>query len=141
MSIEIDTSEVRELIADWTRVPDMMAREGRPAIERGARNIRDQLRDEMRSSTHFKGAAKSISYDLDDDGYGAEIGPKKGGPGAIAVIAYFGGSAWSGRRRPGRGWQQGPGGGGTVPDPLGALEAEAPRFEKALADKAAELLR
>ena len=141
MSIEIDMSEVRELMADWTRVPDMMAREGRPVVERGARNIRDQLRDEMRNSKHFKAAAKSISYDLDDDGYGAEIGPKKGGPGAIAVIAYFGGSAWSGRRRPGRGWQQGPGGGGTVPDPRGALEAEAPRFEKALADKAAELLR
>ena len=141
MSIEIDTSEVRELIADWTRVPDMMAREGRPVIERGARNIRDQLRDEMRSSKHFKSTAKAISYDLDNDGYGAEIGPEKGGSGALAVIAYFGGSAWSGRRRPGRGWQQGPGGGGTVPDPRGALEAEAPRFEKALADKAAELLR
>lgn len=125
MSIEFDMSEVRELMADWTRVPDMMAREGRPVVAKGASNIKDQLREEMGRSRHFK-AAKSISYDLDNDGYGAEIGPTKTGAGPIANIAYFGGSN---------------GGGGTVPDPLGALEAEAPRFADALSKLAAELLR
>ena len=54
-----------------------------------------------------------------------EVGPRKGKPGSIANIAYFGGAN---------------GGGGTVPDPRGALEAEAPRFEKALTDLVGEIL-
>lgn len=140
MSIEIDTSEVRALAEDFKAVPARLARHAKPVVSKGADNIRNQMRDEMSSSAHFKKAAKSITYDLIDDGFGAEIGPVKGA-GSIANIAYFGGSGWSGRKKPGPGWQQGPGGGGTVPDPRGALKAEAPRFIKALADAAAELLR
>jgi hypothetical protein len=50
----------------------------------------------------------------------AEIGPHSGPgqPGAIANVGYFGTSR----------------GGGTVPDPQGALDAEAPRLESAIGD-------
>lgn len=121
----IDASEARALAEDFRRVPDQLARHAKPIVEKGASNIKDQLRDEMGRSRHFR-AAKSITYDLLDGGYTAEIGPTKTGAGPIANIAYFGGSN---------------GGGGTVPDPRGALDAEAPRFAQALSDLAAELLR
>ena len=122
---KIDASEVRSLAEDFRRVPPMLARQAKPVVSRGAVNIKNQLRDEMGRSVHFR-AADSITYDLVDGGYGAEIGPTKTGAGPIANIAYFGGSN---------------GGGGTVPDPRGALDAEAPRFAQALSDLAAELLR
>ena len=125
-SFQIDASEVRALAEDFRRVPDQLARHAKPIVEKGANNIKDQLREEMGRSRHFFKAAKSITYDILDGGYTAEIGPTKTGAGPIANIAYFGGSN---------------GGGGTVPDPRGALEAEAPRFANALSELAAELLR
>ena len=92
-------------------------------VGRGALNIKTQLVREMRESKHFKGFAQGISYDVRSGlafGGGvieAEIGPESDGPGAGANIAYFGTSR----------------GGGTVPEPSGALKAEAPKFEAALA--------
>ena len=59
-------------------------------------------------------------------GVSAEIGPKKGSPGSLANIAYFGASR---------------GGGGQVPDPEGALLAELPVLEKYLAEILAEGLK
>lgn len=91
---------------------------------RGANNIKRQQQAEMRASKHFGAVAGAISYDLrTGGGFGggfveAEIGPTKGAPGSLANIAYFGGSR----------------GGGTVPDPSVALEAEEPKFNRALED-------
>ena len=127
-SFELDMSEVRDLAADLTRIPVELSRHAIPVLSKGALNIKTQLADEMRASPHFKGFA-NISYDLHEfAGFGggemyAEIGPEKGGPGSGANIAYFGTYK----------------GGGSVPDPRGALEAEAPRFESALADLAESL--
>lgn len=128
----IDASEVRQLAADMTRIPERLNRWVIPVLERGASNIKGQLREEMGASTHFKGAVRSIGYDVLYGGFGdtgtyeVEIGPSSedGSPGNLANIAYFGTSR----------------GGGTVPDPVGALNAEAPKFEKALADLMGELL-
>ena len=98
-------------------------------IERGANNIKRQLRDEMGQSRHFKQVAQAISYDMRSGGaFGggfveAEIGPTKGSPGSLANIAYFGTSR----------------GGGTVADPRGALEAEMPNLEKFLGDFAEDI--
>lgn len=120
----IDASELRALAADLTQAPQEAALAARKLVSRGALNIKRQLQAEMRESDYFKGAARSISYDLHGgslfgvDVVEAEIGPTRGVPGSLANIAYFGTSR----------------GGGTVPDPQGALDAEAPRFEKALAD-------
>lgn len=113
----IDSSGLRRFEFDLRRA-SAVVRMGVPAVvSRGALNIKNQMAEEMRSSRHFKGAASSISYDLTHAGTGADIGPDKGsGGGALGNIAYFGTSR----------------GGGTVPDPQGALEAEVPNFETAL---------
>lgn len=124
MSIQIDVAEVRQLAHDMRGVEPLLARHLKPAVAKGALNIKNQLRDEAAESGHFR-FAQSISYDLIDNGFGAEIGPTKGGAGSLANIAYFGGAN---------------GGGGTVPDPSGALEVEADKFGSALAEIAAGLL-
>lgn len=119
-----DASEVRVLSADLRSAPTRAVLAARPVIFKGATKIKEQMRSEMAASTYFKGAAGAIDFDLDAAGLTAEIGPKvgpgqRGGLGGIAYgTAYFGGSR----------------GGGTVPDPQGALDAEAPNVEKALAD-------
>jgi len=123
--IEFDTSELNAFAADLTQAPAELDGKILPVVEKGALNIKNQLVSEMRSSKHFKGVAGGISYDIHGGqmfGRGvieAEIGPTKGSPGSLANIAYFGGAR---------------GGGGTVPDPQGALDAEIPKFEQALGD-------
>lgn len=121
-----DASEVRAFAADLREVPARLIPRAAAAVKRGAVNIKDQLREEMSASRYFKGAARAITFDLDRSGLEAEIGPESGpgSPGALANIAYFGGST----------------GGGTVPDPQGALDREAPGFEWALLEAVDEAL-
>ncbi len=85
-----------------------------------ATRIRDQLRAEAAASRHFGKIAPTITSDVKAvlGGGEAEIGPEKRGQGNLAVIAYFGGSH---------------GGGGTLPDPSGALNDAIPGFEASLA--------
>ena len=130
----VDASELRALIADLSSAPKLVRSEARAVVSKAALNIKDQMRDDAAESVHFKQLAGAINYDIRGRGdtIEAEIGPAAKGAGLIAGIAYFGGSPWSGRKKPGRGWQQGPGGGGTVADPQGALDAEAPNVEKYL---------
>lgn len=122
---KIDASEVRQFAQDLGKVPLKVARGIPPVVSKGALNIKKQLAQELAGSRHFKGAAHTVSYDLLDAGFAAEIGPssESGSPGNIANVGYFGGSN---------------GGGGTVADPREALEAEGDRFIKALADLAKE---
>ena len=120
----LDMSEVRTAIADMRAVDERLNSWVTDSVERGAVNIKNQLRDEMGQSRHFRGAARGITYDLKSshsDGVGtiaAEIGPEKGKPGSLANIAYFGTSK----------------GGGTVRNPEYALAEEMPRFAQAMAD-------
>jgi hypothetical protein len=124
--VSIDAHEVRELAADFTRIPGELSRHAIPVLSKGALNIKNQMRDSFRESHNpgFRFVAQTVSYDLHTEGneLSAEIGPTKP-EGALANVAIFGT----------------PRGGGTVADPREALEAEAPRFEKALADLAEEL--
>lgn len=119
-----DAHEVRQFAADLLSAAGRVVRQTPPVIKRGAVNVKKQLVSEMRGSRHFRGAAPSIGFDVTDGGFGAEIGPESE-PGEqigdLASIAYFGGAF---------------GGGGTVADPQGALDAEAPHVEKAIADLA-----
>lgn len=115
-----DVSQLRAFAVELGQVPDSVVRKIRPVVSKGALNIRDQMRAEMSRSRSFRQIAPTINYDLkvQADGMEAEIGPDKRRRSArLANIAYFGGAR---------------GGGGTVPDPRGALEAEVPRFESAL---------
>ena len=117
-----ETFGFREAIAAFEQKIAATEPEVKAVVERGALNIKKQLVAEMQRSPHFKGVARGISYDMRTvGGFGggvieAEIGPESSGPGALANVAYFGTSR----------------GGGTVPDPSGALEAESRRFEDAL---------
>lgn len=114
--ISADVSQLREFAVQVGQVPH----ETRPKLdavtERAGLNIKRQLQAEARESKSFSVIARAISYDTirTRDSSGVEVGPVKGSPGSLANIAYFGTSR----------------GGGTVPDPRGALDAEAPRFEE-----------
>lgn len=120
-SIDMDMNEVRQLAADMTAVDGRLKRHLIPTIRHAGVNIKAQMRAEAAQSRHFK-FAHLINYDEIDDGYGVEVGPEAEGAGMLENIAYFGGVR---------------GGGGTIPDPTGALEAEAPKFLEELG-KAAE---
>lgn len=126
MRATIDTSELAALVGDLRSSANDLMGKVRPAIAKGALNVKKQMRDEAAQSQHFR-IAHTISYDLtgNRDFAQAEIGPVKGGAGSLANIAYFGGAH---------------GGGGTIPDPQGAADAEAPNLEKAIGDILAAIL-
>lgn len=130
MVAEIDVSELLAVATELDSL-DVMP-ELVPTVRKAAKNVQDELKKEARESEHFARVAGRISFDttVSADSVDVSLGPRKGGAGSLAHIAYFGGSAWSGRKNPGRGWQQGPGGGGTLPDPDIALQAEAPTLER-----------
>ena len=117
MTVSVDAGELRTLSFDLARIPDKVQKGVRPVVVKGAMQVRDKMRKDMRESPSFKGNARNISYDLKVDGGGveAEIGPK---PTWLAHIAYFGGAN---------------GGGGTV-DILGPLGEEVEPFTSALGD-------
>lgn len=121
-----EVTGLAEFVADLHGMPDLVHAGARRVLERAAVNIKRQLRGEMGASRHFGQVARAISYDIIDRiGYvEAEIGPTKGSPGSLANIAYFGTSR----------------GGGTVPDPDAALQAEVPNMERELADLVARSL-
>ena len=116
--------DLRALAADLAKGVDLG--EVRGVVRKGATNIKKQLRTEAAGSRHFK-MAQAITFDEIQSlgGPAAEIGPVKKGAGNLANIAYFGGAY---------------GGGGTVPDPSGALAAEEPGFIEALAALADRIL-
>lgn len=124
--IEIDTSEVRQIAADATRLPGELSRWLRPAVSRGALNIKRAMQADLEQSGNagIRAVARSISYDLIDGDHTieAEIGPAKPS-GALANIAYFGTSR----------------GGGHTRDPIEPLNEEAEAFQKAVADIVGEL--
>lgn len=124
MSVSIDAREVRALHHDLTQAHKSIGPHVVRVVEKAAVNIKKQMQAEARGSKSFRGFAPAISYDIKARGaFGgaeveAEIGPEKGSPGSLANIAYFGTSR----------------GGGTVPDPRGALDAEAPNVERFLGE-------
>lgn len=124
--IEIDTTEVRQIAADATRMPGELSRWLRPAVSRGALNIKRAMQADLEQSSNagIRAVARSISYDLIDGDHTieAEIGPDKPS-GALANIAYFGTSR----------------GGGHTRDPVEPLNEEAEAFQKAVADIVGEL--
>lgn len=119
MEFIFDASDFQRAATDLRAAGRSLDGEIRPALSKGALNVKNQLQAEARRSRHFR-IERHISYDLRTAGgtLEAEIGPEAVGAGNL-LGAYFG---WSN------------GGGGTLPDPKGALEAEGPRFEDAIGD-------
>ena len=122
----VDASELRKLASDLSNAPKLVRSEARGVIAKAALSIKNQMRDEVARSRHFR-FAHTISYDIKGTGdtISAEAGPVAGGVASLAGFAYFGGVN---------------GGGGTVPDPQGALDAEAPNVEKYLTELAEKAL-
>lgn len=129
-----ETEGLSELEADLRSAPARLRADIGPVVAKGALNIKQQIKNDFRGSAHFGstkpgGVIQNIRYNRKDtaDSVEAEIAPfvDSGGVGGLTGIALYGGSR---------------GGGGTVADPIIALQAEAPKFTDALADLAAEVL-
>jgi hypothetical protein len=126
-SFDVDVSELLAFADDMQAAARDVVGKVRPAVSKGAVNVKNTMRDDMAASGHFGQVAAAISYDLSGnaDSSEAQIGPTKAGAGPLANIAYFGGAY---------------GGGGTVRDPLEAAEEERPGLEQALTAIVTDLL-
>lgn len=123
MRLDVDVDGADEVADALTSVPDEALPRFRKVVERGANNVKRSMRDDARSSGHYKHFNRSISYDMVDD-LVAEIGPDKDRiQGALGNILYFGTS----NNAP-------------VLDINVGITRETPRFELALADVAEDVL-
>lgn len=121
-----EVTGLRELIADLTNAEKQSPGEVRKVVQKGALNIKTDWRARWSGHAHAPALSRSVTYDTKETGGGAsaEIGPDKGiSPGPLGNIYEFG--------TPRNGPQ--PGG-------LPALQAEEPKFLKAIEDMARKLL-
>ncbi|WP_314325442.1 hypothetical protein [Paenarthrobacter ilicis] len=120
--MEIDGSELNDLGDSFAQAASRIIPETRKVVEKGSLNVKKDIQASFRGSS-FEGAVRNIRYRVEntEDGIEGSIAPylEQEGYGSLVGIALYGSSR---------------GGGGTVVDPLVALQAEAPRFEKALSD-------
>jgi hypothetical protein len=126
MDIEIKVEGLDELIAALDQAGKKLPTEMRAVLQRGAMNIKKDWQARWAGLGHAPALPYAVSYDTKELAYSAsaEIGPDKGRrQGALGNLLEFG----SVNNAP-------------HPGGLPALEAEAPRFEKALADLAGKLL-
>lgn len=123
--ITISVKGVPELVASFDAASVEATEQAGKVIRRGALNVKRAMVADARASAHFKGFAPAISYDTKDRGLSAEIGPRRGRPGSLANIAYFGTSR----------------GGGTVRDPVEALMDEEPNILRELGKITERILR
>ena len=116
--------DLTQLAADLAKGVDMG--KVRDAVDVSGKAIQTRMRSDASRSRHFR-LAPTITTESREffGGPGVEVGPEKRGAGNLGVIAYFGGVN---------------GGGGTLADPMEALEAESPRFIRALEDLAGDVL-
>lgn len=122
------SDDLARLAADLASAPDRVMREVRQVVSKGSLNVKQQLISEAQGSRSFRSIGRSIGYDLNAtaDSIEGEIGPDKSrNSSAGLLMAYYG---------------QSRGGGGTLPDPLLALQAEEPGFIAALENVAGVVL-
>ena len=109
--------ELARLARDFGNAGDSIMSDLQPVMKKAAQNIKTDLVANVRASRHFKGMARSISYDQVDPSSKSvayEVGPDKSRPGGgLGNIAFFGTSR----------------GGGTV-DLEGPMFAEVPNLER-----------
>lgn len=122
--MSMDFSEVDALAKQLDVDGEAIKKKVPPVVRKGALNIKDGMRQDAQNGGHYKHFNRSITYDETNGGMGAEIGPDKGlVQGALGNILYFGTS----KNTP-------------VLNLQGPLEKETPRFERALADVAEDIL-
>jgi hypothetical protein len=129
--VSIEVEGLAPLAADMRAATDRLRKDIGQVVSKGALNIKQQIRNDFRASSYFgkTGIVSTIKYNRKDtaDSIEAEIAPylDNDGTGGLTGIAIHGGSR---------------GGGGTVADPIHALQAEAPNFTEALAALAGTVL-
>lgn len=124
--MSIDASGIHELAA-VIRSADI-APGVKQVVSKGSVKVKNQIKRDFRASKHFKGVT-DVSYKL-ESGVGyveSSIAPfvENDGFGSVTGIAIHGASR---------------GGGGTVADPLIALQAEEPFFVSAIGDVVGKVL-
>jgi hypothetical protein len=121
----VDAHEISQLTADLIKAAPLAVLKVEPIVKKAAQNVKKAMQADANKSRHFKQIARTVTYDVNVGQFGgdasvdAEIGYDKsvGSVAALAGIAIFGTS------RPG---------GGTVRNPVEALNDEAPNLERAL---------
>lgn len=123
MSIEIEGA--LELAADWEAAEGQADRELGKVVFKGAMNVKNDWRRRWTGHRHAPKLAAAVTFDMDDDGLGSEIGPDKDiGSGALGNIYEFGIPENNSPPQPGG---------------LPAIAAEEPRFVAAVEDVAERL--
>ena len=124
--IKWDTSEVRKLASDLGTLPAKAVPEVRSVTQKGALNIKQDWQARWRGHPTFPALPSAISYDTKISAFmvEAEIGPDKGKrQGALGNIIEFG----TPKNAP-------------IPAGMPALNAELPKYEKALAEALTKLM-
>lgn len=124
--MEFDTSEVEKLAADLGRIPGRMVAPMIAAVTKSSTSLRDAMRADAGGIGHAPHFPSSITADVKVKvgQIEAEVGPDKGlTQGALGNILYFGTSK-----------------NGAVLDINEPLDAESPKFQKAIEDAAGKLL-
>ena len=113
--MSIDATELRALALDLEQAAKEKPVEVRKVIQRGALEIKKQMRTEAQGVRHAPKMPSDITYDteLTATGITAEIGPTTGDVGSLALL-YFGNSKTGPRLK----------------DPVFALEREAKVVEE-----------
>lgn len=126
--LRVDTSDLKHLAASIDAAAGVLPVKVRAATQKGALNVKKDAQQRVGRGPYTPRYAASITYDteLTATGASAEIGPDKDKvQGALGnLLEYEYGTPWSAPRP-----HLGP-----------ALEAEAPRYEKALEDVVVEAL-
>lgn len=126
MSFEFDTSEINKLAADLGSIPGRMVAPMTATVTKSAKALQRAMRADASGHAHTPHFPASITTDVKVKvgQIEAEVGPDKGRTqGALGNILYFGTSK-----------------NGAVLDLNGPLDAQAPKFQKAVEDAAGKLL-
>lgn len=113
-----DLSELVTLEGDLSSAASRVVPEIKAVTSKGALNVKNQLQREAQGVAHAPAFPAAINYDT-RSGSGwteAQIGPREGGAGSLALL-YFGNSKTGPR----------------LPDPMIALEAEGEPYAEHIA--------
>lgn len=124
----MDVDGIDELVADLTAAPRKVQTRVGPVVTEHTMNVRDEARRLASGIRYAPAYPRSITHEAGwkPGAFEGEVGPEKGGPQwGLGTILEFGVASK-----------------GTAPHPhlRPAADAEEPRFEKAIADLAEDVL-